>query len=31
VTNNVFLDRKVKAQQQQSKQQQHKTLAGAGN
>jgi len=31
VTNNVFLDQKVKAQQQQNKQKiKHKTLAGAG-
>jgi len=31
VTNNVFLDKKVKTQQQQNKQSNIKTLAGAGD
>jgi len=31
VINNVFLDKKVKTQQQQNKKIKHKTLAGAGD
>jgi len=31
VTNNVFMDKKVKTQQQQNKKSNTKTLAGAGN
>jgi len=31
VTNNVFMDKKVKTQQQQNKKSNLKTLAGAGN